>query len=155
MAIIMVMQCGCVAVPVTTQDNHGTCDRRSLTARSGAASVSQTGPRPIRGTRCLCARTSIRRGQRVSAIACRLGAGGIESHSCRRGARAAEWTGLENRCTACRTEGSNPSLSVGSSGPAEPAPAKYESSKLHATDVCLTTGEEAQSNSDIRKGQGR
>lgn len=30
----------------------------------------------------------------------------------RRGARAVEWGGLENRCASNRTEGSNPSLSA-------------------------------------------
>src|SRR5262249_7760573 len=30
----------------------------------------------------------------------------------RRGARAAEWAGLENRCGACATAGSNPALSA-------------------------------------------
>ena len=30
----------------------------------------------------------------------------------RRGARAVEWAGLENRCPGNRTEGSNPSLSA-------------------------------------------
>src|SRR5438309_2882766 len=32
--------------------------------------------------------------------------------ACRRGARAADWAGLENRCAGNCTEGSNPSLSA-------------------------------------------